>query len=166
MIPRTALAVRYPGCLKSVKEGLTMQPSQPLAQRIGALRRAMGPFIQVMTQSSFAQRCSDPLACDFVAGNPRELTLTAFVPALTRWSVPLNKDWFTYKMMDPTAQAATAAAPTERTRAVVINTPHNPTGKIFPPRTLEALAAVLRNASSRHGRPIYRVRRVLPPDSL
>ena len=48
---------------------------------------------------------------------------------------------------------ATALGP--RTRAVVVNTPHNPTGKIYPPATLERLAAALNEASARHGQPIY-----------
>jgi len=49
---------------------------------------------------------------------------------------------------------AIASAITERTRAVIVNTPHNPTGKIFPPETLEGLAAVLSEASERT-QPIY-----------
>jgi aspartate aminotransferase len=49
---------------------------------------------------------------------------------------------------------ALATAITERTRAVIVNTPHNPTGKIFPPATLERLAAMLTEASERH-QPIY-----------
>jgi aspartate aminotransferase len=50
---------------------------------------------------------------------------------------------------------AIAAALGPRTRAVVVNTPNNPTGKIYPPATLERLAAALTEASSRHGQPIY-----------
>jgi len=50
---------------------------------------------------------------------------------------------------------AIAAAITLRTRAVLINTPHNPTGRIFGEDTLAALAAVLEAASARNGRPIY-----------
>jgi aspartate aminotransferase len=46
------------------------------------------------------------------------------------------------------------AAITPNTRAVVVNTPHNPTGRIFPPDQLERLAAVLTDASERH-QPIY-----------
>lgn len=44
---------------------------------------------------------------------------------------------------------------TPRTRAVIVNTPHNPTGKIYPPKTLERLGAVLNEASERTGRAIY-----------
>jgi aspartate aminotransferase len=49
---------------------------------------------------------------------------------------------------------AIAAAITPNTRAVVVNTPHNPTGRIFPPDQLERLAAVLTEASEGH-QPIY-----------
>jgi aspartate aminotransferase len=49
---------------------------------------------------------------------------------------------------------AVAAALTPNTRAIVVNTPHNPTGRIFPPDQLERLATVLADASERH-QPIY-----------
>ncbi len=45
---------------------------------------------------------------------------------------------------------AVAGALTPRTRAMIVNTPHNPTGKIFPPETLQRLAGVLTEASERH----------------
>jgi aspartate aminotransferase len=54
--------------------------------------------------------------------------------------------------LDP---AAIAAALSPRTRAVIVNSPNNPTGKIYPPETLAALARVLDAASARSGRPIY-----------
>lgn len=50
---------------------------------------------------------------------------------------------------------AIAAAITERTRLVIVNTPHNPTGRIYPPETLRRLADVLTEASAKHGSPIY-----------
>lgn len=49
---------------------------------------------------------------------------------------------------------AVAKALTPRTRAMIVNSPHNPTGKIFPPETLQRLAALLTEASERH-QPIY-----------
>jgi aspartate aminotransferase len=211
-----------------------MLTTRAVARRVGLIERAMGPFFREMTQSRYARRPPDRPAADFVAGNPQEMTLPGFVAALTRWSVPLNKDWFAYKMMDRAAQEAAArsvsarlgiafepddvilargamgglalamqaildpgdevifvsppwffyeamilaanATPvrvkvdpitfdldvdaiaraiTERTRAVIVNTPHNPTGKIYPPATLQRLGQALSEASARHDRPIY-----------
>ena len=50
---------------------------------------------------------------------------------------------------------AIAAAIGPRTRAVIVNTPNNPTGRIYPPATLTALSDLLTEASARFGRPIW-----------
>jgi aspartate aminotransferase len=47
-----------------------------------------------------------------------------------------------------------AQALTPRTRLVIVNSPNNPTGRIYPPATLTHLAAVLTEASERYGKPI------------
>lgn len=52
---------------------------------------------------------------------------------------------------------AIAAAVTPRTRVVIINSPNNPTGRIYPPELLQRLAALLEDASARNGRRIYLV---------
>jgi aspartate aminotransferase len=52
--------------------------------------------------------------------------------------------------LDAIAQSITA-----RTRVVLLNTPHNPTGRIFPAESLKALATLLEEASERNRRPIY-----------
>jgi aspartate aminotransferase len=52
---------------------------------------------------------------------------------------------------------AIAAAITPRTRAVLVNTPHNPSGRVFPIEDLRRLAAALEEASARVGHPIYLV---------
>src|SRR6185369_5240788 len=44
---------------------------------------------------------------------------------------------------------------TAKTRAIIINSPHNPTGRIYPPKTLQALARILGQASGRNGRPVF-----------
>jgi aspartate aminotransferase len=49
---------------------------------------------------------------------------------------------------------AVEAAITPRTRAILVNSPHNPTGRIYGDDELRALADVLARASARHGRPI------------
>jgi len=51
--------------------------------------------------------------------------------------------------------AAIEAAITPRTRLVIVNTPHNPTGRIYDRRSLAALAELLDRASARIGRRIF-----------
>ncbi|OGO11128.1 MAG: aminotransferase [Chloroflexi bacterium RBG_13_68_17] len=50
---------------------------------------------------------------------------------------------------------ALGRAITARTRAVIVNSPNNPTGRIYPPETLQGLASLLEEAGRRHGRPVY-----------
>lgn len=50
---------------------------------------------------------------------------------------------------------AIARAITPNTRAIIVNSPNNPTGKIYPAETLKALARILADASEKYGRPIY-----------
>jgi aspartate aminotransferase len=50
--------------------------------------------------------------------------------------------------------AAIAGAITERTRCVLINSPNNPTGRIYSLEELGELADILRKASARTGKPI------------
>ena len=43
----------------------------------------------------------------------------------------------------------------EHTRAIIINSPNNPTGVVYSEETLRHLADILEEASNRYGRPIY-----------
>lgn len=84
----------------------------------------------------------------------------------------LSPPWFFYEFMIIAADAAPirlhlappafepdldeiASAITPRTRALIFNSPHNPSGRVYPLHTLEALAATLTEASARIGHPIY-----------
>src|SRR5919199_6450974 len=80
-----------------------------VARRVEAIERAIGPFLAAMLAPHAQRRVADG-AADFMAGNPQELALPGFVAALTRWSVPQDKDWFAYKLMEPRARAAAAMA--------------------------------------------------------
>lgn len=51
--------------------------------------------------------------------------------------------------------AAVEAAVGPRTRAVILNSPQNPTGRIHPPEVLEGLGRILAEGSRRNGRAIY-----------
>ncbi len=63
--------------------------------------------------------------------------------------VPLTEEKFD---LDP---EAVSRAITPRTRAVIVNTPHNPSGRIYPEDQLRELASVLERGSERNGRRIY-----------
>jgi aspartate aminotransferase len=63
--------------------------------------------------------------------------------------VPLRRSDFDLDL------AAIETAITPRTRLVIVNTPHNPTGRIYSPTTLQELAGVLERASVRQGRRIF-----------
>lgn len=42
-----------------------------------------------------------------------------------------------------------------RTRAIIVNSPQNPTGKIYPPEALRTLSEILTEAGKKYGRTIY-----------
>ena len=48
-----------------------------------------------------------------------------------------------------------AASVGPRTRAVLINSPHNPSGRVYTPATLQALAAMLAEKAEQIGRPVW-----------
>ena len=51
--------------------------------------------------------------------------------------------------------AALEAALTEKTKAVILNSPNNPTGIIYSEQTLRALSAVLEKKAAEYGHPIF-----------
>ncbi|MEH1899589.1 MAG: aminotransferase class I/II-fold pyridoxal phosphate-dependent enzyme [Nostoc sp.] len=78
-------------------------------------------------------------------GYRRMVHFTGAVPV----GVPVDTSTFDINL------EAIAEAITERTRAIIVNSPHNPTGKIFSARTLEGLATILAEASKLYGKVIY-----------
>jgi aspartate aminotransferase len=84
----------------------------------------------------------------------------------------LSPPWFFYELLIAGADAipvrlsltppefdldteAIAAAITPRTRAVIVNSPHNPTGRVYPLDALSRLATLLDDASRRNGRTVH-----------
>lgn len=127
-----------------------------------------------------AQGLSSRLAVDV---SPDDVFLTRGVSSGLRLALRLVTDpgdevmmmsppWFFYEAFVAAADAmpvkvpltpgafdldlpAIAHALTPRTRAVIINTPHNPSGRIFPEDQLRALAGLLEERSRASGRRIY-----------
>jgi aspartate aminotransferase len=202
-------------------------------RRIDQYLATIRPFLSFFNGPIWA-RLEDPGMANFAVGNPQEMPLPSFVDAITRAVQPQDKDWFAYKMSEPTARTAVArtltsrtglawdsedvamtnggfaaiavtlrailepgdeviflsppwffyemlivaadgtpvrvaleppgfdpdpaaidAAITPRTRAVIVNSPNNPSGRVYTLEDLRALADRLTEASERVGHPIY-----------
>ena len=84
----------------------------------------------------------------------------------------LSPPWFFYELLIAGADAipvrlklsppafdldpeAIAEAITPRTRAVIVNSPHNPSGRVYPLEALSRLATLLDDASRRNGRTVH-----------
>jgi aspartate aminotransferase len=192
------------------------------------------PFLRFWETTRYRARASAPDVCDFMFGNPHDMPLPPYVGALAKNLVPLDKDWFAYKLSEPVATRTVAAslsartgvafspddvhmttggfaaiaaslravcapgdevvflsppwffyellvhaagakpvrvrlepprfdldaeavarAITPRTRAVIVNTPHNPSGRVYSDGDLAALAKALDDASRAHGRTVF-----------
>jgi aspartate aminotransferase len=109
-----------------------------------------------MTNGNFAglstvlRAIGDP-GCEIVYVSPPWFFYEALIVAadMTPVRVPAVAD--TYDLdVDAIADAITTA-----TRAVIVNSPHNPSGRIVPAEQLDDLAAALTAASERNGRPVY-----------
>lgn len=175
-----------------------------------------------------------PDACDFLAGNPQEMVMPAYVETIQRALVPDSPSYYSYgppwqpavaavasalgqrlgleleaedvvltrgaasglvlllhALVEPGDQVVMMSPPwffyealvlaegvepvkvplsaetfdldldaieraiTSRTRAVIVNTPHNPSGRIYPEDQLRGLAEILASASARNGRQVY-----------
>jgi len=137
-------------------------------------------FSEPQATAIVAESLRDRLGIDF---DPADISMTngafgAIASALRAVTDPgdeviyLSPPWFFYvpmiqslgakavriDMQPPTFElpvSEIAAAITSRTRAIIINSPHNPSGRILQPSELEGLAEVLEAGSRKHGRGIY-----------
>jgi len=135
--------------------------SEPEAQGVvaGSLRTYLGiPFepedIALTNASIAALAVTLRTVCEpgdeVIIVSPAHYLYEPLIRAVGASTVRVKVLWETFDLdLD-----AVAGALTPRTRAMIVNTPHNPTGKIFPPATLRQLAGLLTAASERH-QPIY-----------
>jgi aspartate aminotransferase len=131
-------------------------------------------------QAFLAERLSSEIGLDF---DPPDIALTAgaFAAIMVAFRLVLDAGdeavfsepaWFCYEPMLAAADVvpvkvdlklpgfdldleAIEAAIGPKTRLVIVNTPHNPTGRIYGRETLTALADLLDRASARIGRRIF-----------
>jgi aspartate aminotransferase len=131
-------------------------------------------------QAFLAERVGRELGLPF---EPADIAITAGAFAAILVAIRMTLDagdeavisepaWFCYEPMLLAADAvprkvaleaprfdldldAIERAITARTRLVIVNTPHNPTGRVYERATLDALADVLERASARIGQRVY-----------
>jgi aspartate aminotransferase len=117
---------------------------------------AFDPMDIFMTDGAFAsialclQLLLDP-GDEAVFMTPPWFFYEAMIVAAGGEAVPVKVDSQTFDLdID-----AIKTAITNNTKVVIVNSPHNPTGKIYSPITLNRLSEVLTDAAARNGRPIY-----------
>jgi aspartate aminotransferase len=210
-----------------------MTTVEPTTRHRERLRQAVAPFLAFFN-GPFSQLNLEPDVANFAVGNPQEMPLPDYVDTLRRHVEPRDKDWFAYKLSEPSSQRTVAetltrrtgmdwdpadvamtnggfaalatamrtlvdpgdevvflsppwffyeqlilasggepvrvkleppafdlavdgitAAIGSRTRAVIVNSPHNPSGRIYEADDLQRLADALANASERIGHPVW-----------
>ena len=86
------------------------------------------------------------------------ITVAPYFPEYKTWTEAAGCKLVEVPALEPSFQMdvdAIADAINERTSAIIINTPNNPTGAVYPREALEQLADVLRAAEEKYGRKIY-----------
>ena len=135
----------YPECRARLGEYLTGEqgvtvPGSHVVATCGAAG-GINAFFRAVLEAGDEVICPSPYFVEyaFYAGNFQG----KLVP------VPSKKDTFELDC------SAIAAAINSKTRAVLVNSPNNPTGQIYTRKELEELAGVLNAASAKYGRTIY-----------
>ena len=135
----------YPECRAKLGEYLTREqgvtvPGSHVITTCGAAG-GINAFFRAVLEAGDEVICPAPYFVEyaFYAGNFGGKLLP----------VPTKPDTFELDC-DAIAQAITA-----KTRAILINSPNNPTGQIYTRGELEALAAVMNDACKKYGRTIY-----------
>jgi len=135
----------YPECRARLGEYLTREqgvtvPGSHVVATCGAAG-GINAFFRAVLEAGDEVICPSPYFVEyaFYAGNFQG----KLVP------VPSKKDTFELDC------SAIAAAINSKTRAVLVNSPNNPTGQIYTRKELEELAGVLNEASAKYGRTIY-----------
>ncbi|MBR7144906.1 MAG: pyridoxal phosphate-dependent aminotransferase [Lentisphaeria bacterium] len=135
----------YPECRARLGEYLTGEqgvtvPGSHVVATCGAAG-GINAFFRAVLEAGNEVICPSPYFVEyaFYAGNFQG----KLVP------VPSKKDTFELDC------SAIAAAINSKTRAVLVNSPNNPTGQIYTRKELEELAGVLNEASAKYGRTIY-----------
>lgn len=133
------------------------EPQEYLAERVGAeLSLPFEPPDIALTAGAFAAilvafRLVLDVGDEAIINEPAWF---CYEPMLLAGDCVPRKVWLTGPRFDLDLPAIDAAIG-PRTRLVIVNTPHNPTGRIYDEATLRDLADLLERASKRIGHRIY-----------
>jgi aspartate aminotransferase len=161
-----------PAYVNAVRRHLEPQDSKWFAYKVSEAHTR-----QAVARTLTARTGMDWDPADIAMTNGGFAALTVAFRTLLRpgdEAVFFSPPWFFYEMLILAADAvpvrvrlqppdfnldfdAIDAAITGGTRIVVLNTPHNPGGRVYPLEDLRRLAQVLTRASARIGRPIHLV---------
>lgn len=86
------------------------------------------------------------------------ITVSPYFPEYKTWTETAQCTLVEVPALEPSFQMdvdAIEAAISEKTSAIIINTPNNPTGAVYDRESLEKLAAVLKGAEKKFGRKIF-----------
>ena len=125
---RRAIAERF-----SEATGLAVDPEQQVTVCCGATEAMISSLLAVVNPGEEVV-VFEP----FYENYGPDAIISGAVPRFVRLEPP---DW----TFDP---AELARAFNERTRALILNTPHNPTGKVFSRAELESIARIVQNSNA------------------
>lgn len=86
------------------------------------------------------------------------ITVSPYFPEYKTWTETAQCELIEVPALEPSFQMdveAIAAAINEKTSAIIINTPNNPTGAVYDRESLEKLAKVLEDGEKKYGRKIF-----------
>lgn len=86
------------------------------------------------------------------------ITVSPYFPEYKTWTETAQCELIEVPALEPSFQMdveAISAAINEKTSAIIINTPNNPTGAVYDRESLEKLAKVLEGAEKKYGRKIF-----------
>ena len=124
-----------------------------LTRRFGMEYKADDLYITVGAAAGLCC-CFRALACpgdEFLLLAPYFTEYDIFIRENGGTPVVVPPDYATFQ---PDLQALEAAL-TPRTKALVVNSPNNPSGVVYSPETLQAVADLLRRKADEYGHPIY-----------
>jgi aspartate aminotransferase len=97
-----------------------MLPDQS-PSRVKKAYEAMAPVYEFIGKYQAWTAAKSDDDCNFALGNPHEMPLPGFVAALEKALTPQDKDWFAYKINEPSAVDPVATALSQQ-----FNRPYDP----------------------------------------